>query len=395
MSEQKLSFFHRMKNKNRPCTPPRSPTHTLPTGLPNRGSLLATSNSADNALNDSIRERREAQIESLISAPVINLDEIRKIAWKGIPSKFRAQIWRLFLDYEPVKASIRSATLERKRNDYFSCLDHVFGDTQRQVWTSAQHQTESQILRDLPRTHIALLRIDRIQLLFERVLFVWAVRHPASGYVQGMNDLLQPFFFAFFIPHAPETDIDNICSMTSVDMVSEEVLKEIEADCFWCFSKLLDGLQDLYTKDQPGLYKMLESLQKVVARVDPGLAKWLTEEDINYQEFAFRWINCLLVREFPVMLIFRLWDTYLSNYSKISTTHIYICAAMMNSLGPTIVGLSHADFIMKIQSTSPNSWSMEDMEMLIAQAYVYERMFSQSQHLTQSSSMPMLRNFAD
>lgn len=31
----------------------------------------------------------------------------------------------------------------------------------------------------------------------ERLLYVWAIRHPASGYVQGINDLAIPFFQVF------------------------------------------------------------------------------------------------------------------------------------------------------------------------------------------------------
>lgn len=31
----------------------------------------------------------------------------------------------------------------------------------------------------------------------ERILFIWAIRHPASGYVQGINDLVTPFFVVF------------------------------------------------------------------------------------------------------------------------------------------------------------------------------------------------------
>jgi len=33
--------------------------------------------------------------------------------------------------------------------------------------------------------------------LFERILYIWAIRHPASGYVQGINDLVTPFFVVF------------------------------------------------------------------------------------------------------------------------------------------------------------------------------------------------------
>ncbi|KAH0790851.1 TBC domain containing protein [Histomonas meleagridis] len=334
--------------------------------------------------------KREKCFMELLSDPVINLDKIRGISWAGIPDQFRAKVWRLFLDYEPVNSSIRDVTLEHKRNDYFDCLDRTFSEPQRHLWTNAQKQTELQILRDLPRTHSPLLRNQRVQLLFERVLFVWSVRHPASGYVQGMNDLLQPFFFAFLVPHCPNKAVTEIITLNDLDFLSEEVLKEVEADCFWCFSKLLDGLQDLYTKDQPGLYKMLDQLSKVIDRVDPKLNEHLREEEIEYQEFAFRWMNCLLVREFSIPLIFRLWDSYLSNHTKISSTHVYTCAALMVALSPKIIKLQHSDFVMKIQSIDPESWTLNDMEMIIAQAYVYEKMFSHSPSHLRSSSMPVL-----
>ena len=36
-----------------------------------------------------------------------------------------------------------------------------------------------------------------LQAVYERILFVWSARHPASGYVQGINDLVTPFFLVF------------------------------------------------------------------------------------------------------------------------------------------------------------------------------------------------------
>lgn len=41
--------------------------------------------------------------------------------------------------------------------------------------------------------------------IFERILFIWAIRHPASGYVQGMNDLVIPFFVVFLCEHTGTT----------------------------------------------------------------------------------------------------------------------------------------------------------------------------------------------
>lgn len=41
--------------------------------------------------------------------------------------------------------------------------------------------------------------------IFERILFIWAIRHPASGYVQGINDLVTPFFVVFMCEHIGKT----------------------------------------------------------------------------------------------------------------------------------------------------------------------------------------------
>ena len=45
-------------------------------------------------------------------------------------------------------------------------------------------------------TTLAQILILATQCL-ERILYVWAIRHPASGYVQGINDLATPFFQVF------------------------------------------------------------------------------------------------------------------------------------------------------------------------------------------------------
>lgn len=47
--------------------------------------------------------------------------------------------------------------------------------------------------------------------IFERILFIWAIRHPASGYVQGINDLVTPFFVVFVCEY-----IGKICLNTEL-----------------------------------------------------------------------------------------------------------------------------------------------------------------------------------
>ena len=40
---------------------------------------------------------------------------------------------------------------------------------------------------------------------------------------------------------------------TSLPPQSLQMLMEVEADCYWCITKLLDGIQDNYTFAQPGI----------------------------------------------------------------------------------------------------------------------------------------------
>ena len=59
---------------------------------------------------------------------------------------------------------------------------------------------------------LAIFQQLPVQELFERILFIWAIRHPASGYVQGINDLVTPFFLVFLldlIEHGTSKDTDK------------------------------------------------------------------------------------------------------------------------------------------------------------------------------------------
>lgn len=40
--------------------------------------------------------------------------------------------------------------------------------------------------------------------MLTRVLYIWALHHPASGYVQGINDLLTPFIAVFLSEYVRE-----------------------------------------------------------------------------------------------------------------------------------------------------------------------------------------------
>ena len=61
------------------------------------------------------------------------------------------------------------------------------------------------------------------------------------------------------------------------------------------------------------------------------LANHLQQEGIQFIQFAFRWMNCLLMREMPLRSTVRMWDTYLAEGSSegFSEFHVYVCAAFL------------------------------------------------------------------
>ena len=173
-----------------------------------------------------------------------------------------------------------------------------------------------------------------VQRALERVLYIWALRHPASGYVQGINDLATPFFLVFLTPHLPR---DRPPKPEDVAAVAPATLAEVEADTFWCLSKLIDSIQDHYTFAQPGIQRMVFKLKELTARIDGKLHAHLMEQNLHFIQFAFRWMNCLLMRELPIDLILRVWDTYLAEYggSEDEAPRPFLCDRAPRRCEPT------------------------------------------------------------
>lgn len=53
------------------------------------------------------------------------------------------------------------------------------------------------------------------------------------------------------------------------------VLEALEADSFWCLSKLLDGIQDNYIFAQPGIQRQVAKMSELCSRVDGAFSHLL------------------------------------------------------------------------------------------------------------------------
>ena len=102
-------------------------------------------------------------------------------------------------------------------------------------------------------------------------------------------------------------------------------------------TKLLERIQENYVFSQPGIQKKIQSLEDLIKRIDSkilifmilfqkkkkfkffkipkitntdNLYQHLKKNNIEFIQFAFRWMNNLLMREIPLSCTIRLWDTY-------------------------------------------------------------------------------------
>ncbi|KJK77067.1 hypothetical protein H634G_07643 [Metarhizium anisopliae BRIP 53293] len=354
----------------------------------------ATPKEAD-AINSRIT--RINKFKKLLQASSISLPDLRALAWSGVPEEVRSMTWQLLLSYLPTNSERRVATLERKRKEYVDGVRQAF----ERVGTNAASASRArgldeaiwhQISIDIPRTnpHIELYSYEATQRSLERILYLWAVRHPASGYVQGINDLVTPFFQVFLGLYIADPNIE---AGMDPGQLPKSVLDAVEADSFWCLTKLLDGIQDHYIVAQPGIQRQVGALRDLTARIDATLSKHLEHEGVEFIQFSFRWMNCLLMREISVKNIIRMWDTYLAEEQGFSEFHLYVCAALLVKWSDRLVKMDFQEIMMFLQSLPTKTWTEKDIELLLSEAFIWQSLYKGSAaHLKGGPSKPLLAN---
>ncbi|ODV79017.1 RabGAP/TBC [Suhomyces tanzawaensis NRRL Y-17324] len=363
----------------------------------------------------------------------INLQDLRKLAWNGIPPELRALTWQILLGYLPTNKSRQRSTLKRKRQEYMEGIEAVanidFEDdapsntSSTSIGTNREKQLYHQINIDVKRTHptIKLYSFPEVQLSLRKILYLWAVRHPASGYVQGINDLCTPFF-QIFLGHylwqlqrkasiqkqgneaeedlfiqglMDDTDTaeqallqdprlgDYTIDTFNPKLISSRVLSLIEADTYWCLSRLLENITDNYIHEQPGILRQVGDLKNLISRIDIELLNHFDHEGIEFIQFAFRWMNCLLMREVSINLITRMWDTYLSETPLgFNNFHVYVCAAFLVKFSSELKHMDFQEILLFLQNPPTQSWTEKDVELMLSEAFIWQSLYKNaSAHL--------------
>ncbi|CAL2229346.1 unnamed protein product [Prunus armeniaca] len=113
------------------------------------------------------------------------------------------------------------------------------------------------------------------------ILAVYAWVDPATGYCQGMSDLLSPFV----------------------------VLFEDNADAFWCFEMLLRRMRENFQMEGPtGVMKQLQALWNILELTDREMFAHLSHIGAESLHFAFRMLLVLFRRELSFDDALCMWE---------------------------------------------------------------------------------------
>lgn len=143
--------------------------------------------------------------------------------------------------------------------------------------------TLHQIVVDVVRTdnHLEFYEDTKNLARMSDILAVYAWVDPATGYCQGMSDLLSPFV----------------------------VLFEDNADAFWCFEMLLRRMRENFQMEGPtGVLKQLEALWHILEVVDREIFAHLSHIGAESLHFAFRMLLVLFRREISFNEALCMWE---------------------------------------------------------------------------------------
>ncbi|KAK6255442.1 hypothetical protein SCA6_016747 [Theobroma cacao] len=237
----------------------------------------------DNMHSFQINNNADLIMESNVSPSLSN----------NISCPFNSEIQLIHPDaYEPVltsnNVSYKTETVNRLRisdvpetplvNATIS-QEGAANDERVSEWLWTLHR----IVVDVVRTdsHLEFYEDTRNLARMSDILAVYAWVDPATGYCQGMSDLLSPFV----------------------------VLFEDNADAFWCFEMLLRRMRENFQMEGPtGVMKQLQALWHILELTDREIFAHLSNIGAESLHFAFPMLLVLFRRELSFNEALRMWE---------------------------------------------------------------------------------------
>ncbi|GAA5950232.1 hypothetical protein JCM3765_004248 [Sporobolomyces pararoseus] len=247
-------------------------------------------------------------------------------------------------------------------------VNNPLGLEENNPWQSwfADLELRKTIRQDVQRTfpEIDYFRQASTQNRLTDLLFIYTKLTPATGYRQGMHELLAPILWT--------VDLDSLYrSPEHEDSLPHLVLSKqfIEHDTWSLFSALMKSCAAFYdhkatipvsrppqqqprptglglssvatpsssatTLVQP-IVAIATHLHSLLATLDPPLHSAFTRLQIEPQLYAIRWLRLLFSREFPLSETLTLWDGIFARDPSLQITQ-HVAAAMLLRIRDSLI----------------------------------------------------------
>ena len=302
-----------------------------------------------------------SEIASLALGIIKSKDQkkLYEICESGLPDDLpilRAYIWKIILGYLPLDISEWDSTLAKKREEYKIYKKFIKEKLKKELEKKEYTSKDilEQIIKDVYRTNTQfsfffqptdknknfnkeeilniynkrknwdfsnieeVYKYDNFENethtdVLKRILFTYSSILQDVSYHQGMNEILAPIYYTF-----------------SYDkLYLEENEEDIEADSFWSFYFLLNGIKNNFEENQEGLFYKSEILNECLKIVDEDVYNKLLEKNIKCEFFCLRWFVVLFGQDFDMGDVIRIWDFVFSNENK-NYLLFYVCLAVIN-----------------------------------------------------------------
>lgn len=78
------------------------------------------------------------------------------------------------------------------------------------------------------------------------------------------------------------------------------------------------------------------------------------------------------MREIPLELVVRMWDTYLAEAEEFSSFHVFVCAAFLKYWSPQLRQLDFQELMLFLQRLPTSKWALREVEELLSTAFMLQ-----------------------
>lgn len=236
-------------------------------------------------------------------ATPMNIFEIRNYIYYGFSNNdLRPTYWKVLLDYYSKNKFLSSQYYDKARNAYHKIK--VTGE-----WTDL-------IDTDLNRSEFFLIddKYAEYKRPIKQILLKFARTNSAIGYVQGMIQLVIPFYYV----------------LSNSDSLQDR--KYAEEDSFYLFHHLMNEINYFYSNsfdETPiGINGKIQNIYLIISTKDPELYEIMKKKGLLQTSFPLKWIIQLLTPIFSIENVLYIWDKIFSDAYRFEILE-YLCATLI------------------------------------------------------------------